>query len=257
MKRIIFSPLLAFLLIWMGCAPTQVKPIPEVVLPPFEESLETAQEALKILEASELAFEEIQEYTSIYLKEERLDTGKLRPQETVLVKFRKPHQIYMKWIKEPNKDMELIYPVRDNKLLVEPGGILDWITPKMYLNPTNNLAMMRNRHPVTEANIGYLVRRYTQDFRKALEKKELRVLLEEGSSFMGRSANRLEVYLHEEGYYCYRSIVYFDKENHFPLHVEFYDKENKLFERVSFTQLNLNPGLKDIDFDEENPEYDF
>jgi len=215
------------------------------------------RQALKIVKASEKALEEIEEYTSVYLKVERSDSGKLRKEETILVKYRKPNQIYMKWIKEPNKGMELIYPVRENKLLVEPGGVLDVFTPNLYLNPRDKLAMLYNRHPVTEADIGFFINRYANDFKKALKKNEARVVIKNPSSILNRQATRVEVDLPKEGYYCARSVVYFDNENNFPLHVEFYDGMNKLFERYSFTQLNLKPQLKDIDFDEENPEYDF
>jgi len=212
--------------------------------------------ALQVIEASLKAFEDIDQYTAIYLKEERINGSKLRPLETILVKFRKPNQIYMKWILEPNKGMELIYPVRDNKVVVEPGGLLDIITPKIYLNPTDKLAMRKNRHPVTEANSGYFIKKYASDFKRALKKREIQVQINENAEVIDQKAIRIEMNFPQDGYYCSRSIVFFDSKTQFPIHAEFYDAKNRLFERVTFTELNLDPNLSDIDFDETNPEYD-
>lgn len=261
MKRINFKQTVLFfcLSLFLGCQTPKIEK-PLIKESPTQESLKdkkAPRKALKIVQACEKAFEEIQEYTSVYLKVERSDSGKLRKEETILVKYRKPNQIYMKWIKEPNKGMELIYPVREDKLLVEAGGIVDVFTPKLYLNPRDKLAMLNNRHPVTEADIGFFINRYANDFKKALKKNEAGVVIKNPSSILNRQVTRVEVHLSGEGYYCERSVVYFDNENHFPLHVEFYDGQDELFERYSFTQLDLKPHLKDIDFDEENPEYDF
>lgn len=247
------------MLLLTGCAAPSVKQSMEsTATPPAEESSEeTLIRALTLIESCLNAYDQVQSYTAIFHKEERLKSSKLRPKETIFIKFRKPNQIYMKWIEEPNKGMELIYPVRDNKLVVEPGGIMDLITPKMYLHPHDNLAMVHNRHPITEAGLGYLIESYSLDFKKAKEKGEIKVLLEEGVDFNGKLTDKLEIFLIGEDYYCSRSVLFFDKETHLPLHVEFYDKENILFERYRYSDLQLNVVLEDIDFDENNPKYDF
>lgn len=212
MKRMIFrhSAFLFLTLFFLGCAPKEIKEVPQVDVDfPFPETGKSALEtALKWVEESEEAFEAVKTYTAVYHKEERVDSSKLKEKETILVKFRKPNQIYMKWTKEPNKGMELIYPVKENKLVVEPGGLLDLVTPKMYLNPTDKLAMHQNRHPVTEADIGFFIRRYADDLRKAAEKEEAAVSIQEAVPFMEKVAIRVEVILPEEGYYCARSVVF-------------------------------------------------
>ena len=258
MKRIIFKLLFFVFLIHSGCAvPTVKEPLSLMPTAKSESAPDSLGKAFSIVQACLAAYDQIEDYTAVYHKEERLKSAKLRPKEIIFVKFRKPNQIYMKWIEEPNKGMELIYPVRENKLVVEPGGLLDVITPKMYLNPTDKLSMLENRHPITEADLGYLIGRYAEDFTTAKEKAEIRVRLNEGVDFKGVLADRVELFLPQNGYYCSRSVVYFDQKSRLPLHVEFYDIENQLFERYSYTQLQLNVGLQDIDFDEENPKYDF
>lgn len=258
-KITIFSLLLAAgLPATTGCAAKSVKPV--VVAEGPKAAEETGLTAEKVVRDSLEAYGGIEDYTAVVHKEERFGAGPLRPKETIFVKFRKPNQIYMKWIEEPNKGMELIYPVKGNKLVVEPGGLLDLVTPRLYLNPTDKLALRDNRHPVSEAGIGFLIEQYARDFSRAAGKNEARVIFENPSQIAGRPAHRVETVLPsspDSGYYCYRSVVYFDAETKLPLQAEFYDWDNKIFERYSFTQVQINAGLTDKDFDENNPQYDF
>lgn len=261
-QPIVFKALILLVLPLSGCAPYQGLRRPVTVSGPQINIHEAATlaEAKKVVEESLRAYRDIHDYTATCFKEERLDGGSLRPKETIFVKFRKPNQIYMKWVKEPNKDMELIYPVKENKMVVEPGGLIDILTPRLYLNPTDKLAMVGNRHPVTEAHLGFLIQRFAGDFNRAAAKNEVEIHFENPAQILGRSSHRIEAVLPADpsaGYYCYRSVIYFDPETKLPLEVEFYDWENKLFERYAFTDVKINPGLTDKDFDENNKEYDF
>lgn len=220
------------------------------------------EKAKKVVEECVAAYQKMEGYSAVILKKDRLQGQgeELREEETIFVKFRKPNQIYMKWVKEPNKGRELIYPVKGDKMVVQPGGWIDLITPRLYLHPTDKLAMLEHRHPVTESNMGFLIRRYAADFGRALAKNEAQIHFENPGKFGEKPAHRLELILPDSplaGYYCYRSVFYFDPETKLPLEVEFYDWENKLFERYTITQLQINPGLTDKDFDENNKQYDF
>ncbi len=258
MKHINFS-FLFIVLLFVGCGGSfLLQEKGEPMQQPQEATADiTLDKALSLVQACEEAYGKVEDYTAVLYKEERLKSSALRPKETIFVKYRKPNQIYMKWVEEPNKGMELIYPVRDQKLVVEPGGLLDVITPKMYLNPKDNLAMVHNRHPVTEAHLGFLVDRYIADFKSAKEKGEVKVLLSEGVQLGEESVDQIEVFLLGEGYYCARSVITFHQETHLPVSVEFYDEKNLLFERYRYTQFQANVGLTDLDFNEENSEYDF
>jgi negative regulator of sigma E activity len=59
------------------------------------------------------------------------------------------------------------------------------------------------------------------------------------------------------GYYCYRVLVSFDQENDLPIRVVVYDWDDRVVEEYVYTQLRLNAGLTDQDFDPENQDYGF
>ena len=59
----------------------------------------------------------------------------------------------------------------------------------------------------------------------------------------------------EAGYYCHRIVLYLDFMRSFPIGAEVYDFDNQLRESYFYTEIKLNPGLTDRDFDPKNPEY--
>jgi len=59
----------------------------------------------------------------------------------------------------------------------------------------------------------------------------------------------------KKGYYCYRIIHYIDYMRSLEIKAVMYNWDNQLQESYTYTQIAINPGLKDIDFDPENPEY--
>src|SRR5690242_9227983 len=52
------------------------------------------------LRKAEAAYDRVTSYTAVFHKQQRV-AGKLYPEETILVKFKKPFSLYMKWIKAP------------------------------------------------------------------------------------------------------------------------------------------------------------
>ena len=99
-----------------------------------------------------------------------------------------------------------------------------------------------------------------ENFRRA-DKADEGALVDRGEGKVGRRPVRvIESVLPPEeskGYYCYRCVIHYDKENGLPLKIEIYDWDNKLREEYQYTDLELNVGFKEKDFDRENPEYNF
>ena len=69
-------------------------------------------QALELLSDMEDAWSEIDDYSKLVDKTERLVNGDVT-QQTVFVKFRRPGDYYMTVLEGPNKDGELIYPARE------------------------------------------------------------------------------------------------------------------------------------------------
>ena len=96
-------------------------------------------------------------YTAVFHKQQRVD-GKLLPEETILIKFRRPFSLYMGWIAEPYKGSELLYVEgwNDNQARTHRGGLLRFVT--LNLAPRNPRLMAGNLRPFTDTGIGNGVR---------------------------------------------------------------------------------------------------
>ena len=206
------------------------------------------------------AYEKVDGYTCIFLKQERVD-GELLPQETILLKFRKPFSIYMKWIEEPNKGQEVLYRRgwNDGDLRAHPGSFPD-IT--VNLDPTGGLAMRGNRHPVTEAGIGYTIRIVADIVERAATHQEdsVRFYNRGITEVKGRTARCFEAVMppaDDSPYYAHRAVICIDQKLDLPSHVRIFDKSNTLIEEYFYIDIRINPGLADEDFSPENPDYNF
>ena len=58
-------------------------------------------------------------------------------------------------------------------------------------------------------------------------------------------------------YYAARAVVWIGHEPRLPLRLEIYDGQDRLYESYEHSELAINIGLTDMDFDRGNPEYHF
>lgn len=214
---------------------------------------------LPILEKMESSYAGINDYQAIFHKQERLK-GKLLPEETILLKFQKPLKIYMKWIGEPSKGAEALYVQgeNDNKLVAHCGGAFGIYTA--CLNPRAPTPMKDNRHPITEAGFGFIIKEMKRNLDSALSHGEFQIIRIAEEVFEGRPATVIEArFIPAEGrkYYASRSLMYIDKEFWLPVCNVFYDENNTLFEKYSFNDVRLNVGFTPGDFSRRCEKYQF
>lgn len=245
-----------FMSVW---AQNAVVPTAPVQLPPF--SVEAIAHGEKLLQDAIQSFEKVQDYHAVFLKQEKI-RRKLRKLEEIELKFQKPFKLYMKWLKSPDKGMEVIYidGENNNQIKAHLGGFLNHIVPTVNLDIHNKTVTHNNRHLITETGIGEFLIKYEHDFSLAKQRQEIQIVLHGEKKVLGRSTFKIEAILPESPdrrYYCYRSLVWFDQENHLPIKMEFYDFDNKLIERYAYKDLKLNPGLTPYDFDPKNEAYQF
>jgi len=206
------------------------------------------------------AYNQIDDYQCIFKKQERVD-GQLLLQETILLKFKKPFSIYMKWIKEPHQGQEILY-IRgwnNGKLRAHPGSFPD-IT--VNLNPTGALAMRDNRHPVTEAGIGQTIQMVSNDYHYAMNHPQDSVKYYNRGTKMveGRETQCFEAIMpikEHLPYYAHRAVICIDDSLNLPSRVIIYDNTNTLVEDYFYTKYKLNIGLTKKDFQPDNPNYNF
>ncbi len=210
------------------------------------------------LRETEEALARVDNYTATFHRIEFVD-GKLIPEEVTVLKFKRPFNIYMRWI-SPSKGQESLYVqgANNNKIRARGSGLKGLVT--VNLDPTGALAMENSRHPITEAGLQNLVGTIATNVRRGLRAGEL-VSKDHGEQTVyGRKTRELEGILPKDrskGYYCHRCIVDVDLETKMPIKVQIFDWEDRLVESYGYELLKLNPGLSDKDFDPKNPEYHF
>jgi hypothetical protein len=174
------------------------------------------------------------------------------------VKHRKPLSFYLKWTEGNKKGTEVIYVKgqNDNKLLAHRGGLLKWLTLK--LDPTGSIAMKDNRHTVLEAHIGHIIEICDKNYRLARQLDVGTFEPCEERLIGGRTTICMKaVFPNDKRFYGGVNYIYFDRGYKFPIAVEIYGWKNELLEKYEYTDITLNPGLSDKDFDPENDEYEF
>ena len=221
---------------------------------------QASDELLQWIKQMPAAYLGVKDYTAVFTRSEVL-RGKQRLEETIVLKFREPLQVYMRWLSESGKDREAIF-VKDrdsDKVFVhEPGWISGHFT--VLLPPDGPTILDRSRHPFNEIGIGRMIDLIISTFDKAnqagdLEMRDLGIVREDG-----RSMRVIEGVLPMDPakkYYCYRAIVTLDEGWRLPVAVKVYDWSDKLVEHYRYTNIQINPGLTDLDFSPENPNYGF
>jgi len=210
-------------------------------------------------------YSQIRDYSAKFTRKERVN-NRIQPEESFLIKFRKPFDLYMKWLNEPNDGWELLYASgkHNNKVIVHVTGLINILLPTLELDPSGSIAMMNNRHSILEFGLGYVIENYYRDLTKAIEKDEVSITYHGVKEVDNRPCWVIEAELSNKGvgYYCNRSIIYFDKEYSIPTKFVFYNwnpetNQEELIEEYTYTDLSFNNELSRYDFSRTNKEYDF
>jgi outer membrane lipoprotein-sorting protein len=239
--RIIFSALFVFVALVARGGATD-KPDPE-----------------QWLREAEAAYDKVTSYTAIFHKQQRV-AGELLPEETIVLKFRKPSSLYMKWIKEPYEGSELLYTAGQNEDQVRAhrGGILRFVTRN--LDPRDPALMAGNLRPVTSTGIGYLLETVAINIRKAIKVGDLTFSERGPETVYGGKTQVLEVVIPKDRAKDYdgcRFVINQDVESKVLVRIRVYDRDDQLVENYGYENLALNAPLVDADFDPKNPEYHF
>ncbi|MBZ5653605.1 MAG: DUF1571 domain-containing protein [Acidobacteriia bacterium] len=211
------------------------------------------------LTEAEAAYGNVTSYTAIFHKQQRV-AGKLLPEETILIKYKKPFSLYMRWVRAPYKGSELLYVEgwNGNRIRAHRGGIMRFLTRN--LDPRDPALMVDNLRPVTSTGIGFLLETVAINIRKAIDASEL--MFSEGAEEMvyGRKTKVFDVVFPKQSakdYDGYRFVINQDAETKLLIRIRTYDWAVQLVENYAYESLDLGARLKDADFDPKNPEYHF
>jgi outer membrane lipoprotein-sorting protein len=211
------------------------------------------------LSEAEAAYDRVTSYTAIFHKQQRV-AGKLLPEETIILKFRRPSSLYMKWIREPYEGSELLYePDRnERRVRAHTGGILRFVTRN--LDPSDPGLMAGNLRPVTSTGIGYLLESVAMNIRKAIKAGDLAFTRRGEESVYGKKTQVWEIVVPKERAKDYdgcRFVINQDIGSKVLTRIRVYDRDDQLIENYGYENLELNAPLGDLDFDPKNPEYHF
>ncbi len=218
----------------------------------------------------------IRDYTCTLTRRERVD-GRLLGYETMFVKVRhrwkvegrvvQPFSVYVRFLSPDRvKGREVIYVDgrNDGKLIVRNGGIrFAHITTSLL--PDSPAAMQQSRYPVTEVGVLNLTQRLIANGEKELQDRNYEAKLVQGGKINGRSCTVVQM-MHKvrgEGLAYKTARILIDDELLLPVHYSAYDWPDEeggkpvLLEEYTYTDLKLNVGLTDWDFDHHNESYQF
>ena len=203
--------------------------------------------AEQILQRMTEAADTLRDYRCRFVKWERIE-GVLR-EETMRYFFKRStsceeptgKMIRMEWI-TPHEGQVAVY--RNGKMWARRGGMLKWLTLK--LDPHSDLAKGESRHAIDESDLPDVIRRMRTNI--ACVNGVLSVLNVERNG--DRTVYEVQFLSRDEPGkgYSYRATLWIDLELGLPLRAEYYDWEDRLFERFLYEDLEVNVGIEEERF---------
>ena len=215
----------------------------------------------------------ISDYTATLVKRERIN-GVLGASEYIYVKVRNakptvPFSTYMYFVKPASaKGREVIYVQgkNQNKMCAHEGGTgLKAAIPDLWLDPTGFLAMKGQRYPVTEIGLENLIVQLISRAERDMKAGMCKVQFREEAEINGRKCMVIQVIhpVKRAPYDFHIAQIFIDDKLQVPVRYVSYDwpetpgARPKLIEEYTYLNVEINNGFKDIDFDVNNPNYNF
>jgi hypothetical protein len=218
----------------------------------------------------------IQDYTCQLTKRE-LVNGRLVGPESMVIKVRHaqvadgklvtPFGVYVRFLSPASvKGREVLWVEgrNNNRIIVRNGGPrFEYVT--LAIPPDGDLAMQQNRYPLPEIGVKNLTRRLMENGQEELQYKECAVQTAPGAKINGRACTLIQVsHPVRRDYFAYQyARILVDDELHLPVYYSAYDWPNqqggapRLLEEYIYSDIKLNVGLTDWDFDHRNDRYQF
>jgi outer membrane lipoprotein-sorting protein len=126
------------------------------------------------------------------------------------------------------------------------------------LDPTGKQALKHSRRPLTFAGMANMLRLVIPQCEKAKANGDLTLKYEGIRHVDGRPAYVFKRVLPQKNDYpCPVLIIYIDRQFLTCVRTDAYDWDGTLLSQYIYTDVQINPGLKDEDFSTDNREYNF
>jgi hypothetical protein len=216
--------------------------------------------AAQLISEARNSFGRVRDYVGTMVRQERVG-GQLQPEQFIDLRVRQqPYSVYLKWT-SPKQfvGQEAFYITgKNNNEMKAKGAGLAGIAGYLSMPPNDPRALRHSRHTITETGIGHMIETIARSYEleRRFPPSQVKVQIAD-YAFQQRVCTRMEVtHLVNNGqFYCYRCVVYFDKEMKLPVRFEAYDwpktggdPNGELIECYSYINLKFNVGLTDAAF---------
>ena len=239
--------------------------------PKVEDVLRFAREGLHRIE------NEVQDYSCTLVRRERIDgewpkyyqrlEAKVRHEQRVNDEVVEPFALFIEFRNPRRMQGRQVIYVEDKwhgDLVARRGGTR---SPNMtvQLDPLSPLAMDGNRYPVTEFGIQKLAAKLIRFMETELDQEDCEVKLFKNAKLEGRPCTHFQVRekTHRPDSRFRMARVLVDNEHKVPVYYAAFgwgateEDDPVPLEEYAYINLKVNVGLTEIDFDIENPEYQF
>jgi hypothetical protein len=213
----------------------------------------------QLITEAKSSFARVKDYMGTLVKEERVN-GRPQPEQYISFRIREqPFSVHLKWTSPKQFDgQEAVYVAgkNDNKMRAKGSG-LSGMVGFVSIDPTDPRAMKDNRHGITETGIGHLIERLSHgcELDRRFSPYQVETTIRD-FMFQQKQCTGLETVhkVNNGQFYCYRTVVYFDKQTKLPIRFEAYDWPTKSapggekIECYSYIDLKFNIGLTDAAF---------
>jgi len=190
----------------------------------------------------------VQDYTCLFVKQERLEGKKLTKEQHIRVKFRAaPFAVFMKWVRNPSLVDRVLYVKGryKDKALVKPAGLLSWLVlghVKRPVNGPDSAKMSRRRLDQFGFTNAY---KLIMDVNARADKAgELKFEFKGEGELNKRKTFVLERFLpNKPTYPDQHLVVHIDQEWLVPIGSYCYDARGRLLGKYEYRDVKFNVGL--------------
>jgi len=221
--------------------------------------------AIRLAQESLQALSSVRDYQATFTKREWVGTQFVAQQMAMKLR-EQPFSVYLHFDK-PNAGREILFVQgrNQNKLLAHEGSGLKSLVGTISLAIDDESVKAENRHPITDMGMRRMVQLLIEQWEYESKYGEIDAKYYPDARIGNQLCEAVEA-THPRPRKQFRYHVtrlYLDKKTRFPIRIENYGfprTENEtppLIEEYTFSDVRVNLGLTDADFDTRNPAYSF
>ncbi len=219
--------------------------------------------ALKIATDAAKMLEPVTNYTAVFHKKEQVGRSLIQAQKYLKLR-EEPFSVYLKFL-TPHQGREALYVAgqHKNQVLVRETGFAG-LAGTMALDVRGSFAMEENRYPITSIGLRNMMATTIETWLNEAALDEVQVAIKTGESFNNLKCTKVEIthpHRRANGSKYQNMRLYVDESTRFPVAVQAFDypaqagTTGPLIEEYFYANLQVNPGLTEMDFSRKNPQY--